>query len=450
MPPKTKPIGEMTPGERGHLFPIILEPSNPAWRDFYRSEKEAIVSAIKKENIERINHIGSTSVQGLLAKPTVDILLEIKGSADLDLLIKNLKALGYLYEPKPMNPAPGMMFMKGYTPQGFSGQAVHLHVRYLGDWNELYFRDYLKKHPETARQYAEVKAALKTDHEFDREAYTNGKTAFCKEITVLARKELGQRYAISKKKLKERLIKAEIDYPGLFSTRFEKPWGMIFMNPDNPTSHDSNHAVITHGRAYKKILKEITTYFESHKVTPRIYGAYREKQLKVLEPLLTERGFAIEKSADHLMFHQTGRNRRYPSRLVFKRQQSYDEALFKQLYEPDEWAYSLPVQKVSVTNAHFHIFVGYLEGVPVVTSTLSDFSNGLYRLDDVVTVPAYRKHGFAREMLSFLVDYFEENIQGFLYLWVIDPSAQKIYEEVGFTESSLLKGRWSAYKKDVQ
>jgi GrpB-like predicted nucleotidyltransferase (UPF0157 family) len=42
-----------------------------------------------------------------------------------------------------------MMFMKGYTSKGFEGQVFHVHVRYRGDWDELYFRDYLINHPET-------------------------------------------------------------------------------------------------------------------------------------------------------------------------------------------------------------------------------------------------------------------------------------------------------------
>ncbi len=437
----------MTPTERGHLFPIIHEPSNPAWRVFYREEKARIIQAIGKEYFERMNHIGSTSVPNLLAKPTIDILLEIKGQTDLQNFISKLLEIGYLYEPKPTNPAPGMMFMKGYTLEGFRGQAVHLHVRYLGDWDELYFRDYLKKHPETAQAYASLKEELREKYTFDREAYTDGKTAFCKEITRLARNEFKTRYAISKTRLYPRLVAAENAYPGLFSQAFEKPWGVLFMNPENPISHDSNHAVITRGKNYRKILSEITTSFEEHKITPRIYGCYRKHQLETMEPLLTRLGFSISKNTDTLMIHVPGLNATYPHRLTFKRQTTYDEALFKHLFEPESWVYDLPVQKVSVASPSFHVLVGYWNDVAVVTATITDFSNAIYRIDDVETAPGYRKQGFAREMMSFVVSYFEENIRGLLYLWVSDASAKKIYQEVGFVESDLLQGRWSAYKK---
>ena len=80
-----------------------------------------------------------------------------------------------------------MMFMKGYTPRGFEGQAYHIHVRYPGDWDELYFRDYLILHPDSARKYGELKLQLKEKYEFDREAYTRGKTEFIQSVIKKAR-----------------------------------------------------------------------------------------------------------------------------------------------------------------------------------------------------------------------------------------------------------------------
>jgi GrpB-like predicted nucleotidyltransferase (UPF0157 family) len=82
-----------------------------------------------------------------------------------------------------------MMFIRGYTPEGFKGQAFHVHVRYSGDWDELYFRDYLVAHREIVEEYGRLKITLKQQYEHDREAYTNAKTDFIKRITKLARAE---------------------------------------------------------------------------------------------------------------------------------------------------------------------------------------------------------------------------------------------------------------------
>jgi len=67
------------------------------------------------------------------------------------------------------------IFVKGYTPQGFKGQVFHVHVNYSSDWDELYFRDYLLKHPEIAARYGNLKLEYKKKYEHDRDGYTNAK-----------------------------------------------------------------------------------------------------------------------------------------------------------------------------------------------------------------------------------------------------------------------------------
>ena len=184
----------MTNEELWALFPIILSEHRAEWTKFYEQEKDTIISALGTKNISRINHIGSTSVPGLIAKPTIDILLEIPTDADIPSLTTALISAEYIYNMQPNNPAPHLMFMKGYTPQGFRGQAVHLHVRFPGDWDELYFRDYLRSHPKTAKSYGKLKQNLQLRYEHDRDAYTEAKTDFIQEATRLARKEMGNKY----------------------------------------------------------------------------------------------------------------------------------------------------------------------------------------------------------------------------------------------------------------
>ena len=188
------PLQKMTNEELWAQFPIILSEHRAEWTKFYEQEKDTIISALGTKNISRINHIGSTSVPGLIAKPTIDILLEIPTDADIPSLTAALISAGYICNTQPNNPAPHLMFMKGYTPQGFRGQAVHLHVRFPGDWDELYFRDYLRSHPETAKSYGKLKQNLQLRYEHDRDAYTEAKTDFIQEATRLARKEMGNKY----------------------------------------------------------------------------------------------------------------------------------------------------------------------------------------------------------------------------------------------------------------
>lgn len=190
----TKSLENMSNEELWKLFPIIIAEPNPVWKQHYLNEKAIIETKIGTHNIIRTSHIGSTAVPNLLAKPTIDILLETKDDTNLAQLISTIKEMGYLYSPQPNNPPPHMMFMKGYTPKGFKGQAYHLHVRYSGDWDELYFRDYLITHPDVAKEYGKLKLKLKESYEFDRDGYTAAKTDFISKITKLAREDMSNKY----------------------------------------------------------------------------------------------------------------------------------------------------------------------------------------------------------------------------------------------------------------
>ena len=184
-----KSLDKMTDEERWKLFPIILSEHKPVWKKSYLKEKYIVEQAIGLENIVRISHIGSTAIPDLIAKPTIDILVEIKDSTDTARLISVMKQARYRYLEQPKNPPPHMMFIKGYTPKGFKGQVYHIHIRYSGDWDELYFKDFLLAHPEIADEYGRLKLKLKQKHEFNRDAYTDAKTDFIKRICKLARAE---------------------------------------------------------------------------------------------------------------------------------------------------------------------------------------------------------------------------------------------------------------------
>lgn len=178
-------------GDLMQLFPVILSEYDPAWPARFTDEKARIQRILGSRVVRRISHIGSTAAPGLVAKPTIDILLEVREDTDNDTLVRYFERMGYGYIPQPQKPPPGMFFMKGYTPDGFSGQVFHVHVRYPGDWNEPYFRDYLNRHPDTAWQYAALKRRLKKEFEFDRDTYTDRKGEFVRSVVKLARKERG-------------------------------------------------------------------------------------------------------------------------------------------------------------------------------------------------------------------------------------------------------------------
>ncbi len=184
-----KSLNDMTIAELGKLFPIILTDYSDKWAGLYFSEAKMITDAFSKTEIIKIDHIGSTAIPGLKAKPTIDILLQVSEQLAIQKLKDTFKSLGYLINNHPENPAPHFTFVKGYTKQGFKGQAYHVHIRYSGDWDEIRFRDYLIKNKEIAKEYENLKLELAEQYPNDREAYTNSKTEWIKKINTLARKQ---------------------------------------------------------------------------------------------------------------------------------------------------------------------------------------------------------------------------------------------------------------------
>ncbi len=174
----------------GSLYPIILCEHNPEYKKLYEIERDFLLGVFG-DKVVRISHIGSTAVPGLTAKPTVDILLEIKENTDLSHITDYLTKNGYIVNRPSIDI---VLYIKGYTPKGFEGQAYHIHVRNSGDHNELYFRDYLIAHPDIAKQYGELKQGLKEKFEHDRDGYTEAKSEFIKKYTKAARAEFANKY----------------------------------------------------------------------------------------------------------------------------------------------------------------------------------------------------------------------------------------------------------------
>lgn len=187
-----KRLSEMTLEELWQLFPIQLMEHREEWAEHYR-EMEAILKKRLKGccNIVRISQIGSTAVKEIWAKPIVDILLEIAPGEDMDRAAAGIAKAGFM---KMSESEKRMSFQSGYTETGFAEKVYHLHLRYAGDNDELYFRDYLKDNPSAAREYEQKKLELWRRFEHNRDAYTEAKTEFVKRHTETARKQYGNRY----------------------------------------------------------------------------------------------------------------------------------------------------------------------------------------------------------------------------------------------------------------
>lgn len=192
-----KELKDMSLEELWQLFPIILRAHNPEYTAWYGAEKANLLHILHDYNVSRINHIGSTSVNGLIAKPIVDILLEFPENYDTKAIANLLQQNGWILIHQD-DAQKTIDFNKGYTTSGFAEKVYHLHVKPSGDWDELYFRDYLQDTPNVARQYEMLKQNLLKQFEHNRDAYTDAKSEFIIEQTKKARLKYGKRYLPSK------------------------------------------------------------------------------------------------------------------------------------------------------------------------------------------------------------------------------------------------------------
>ncbi|MFC6161242.1 GrpB family protein [Kribbella jiaozuonensis] len=150
---------------------IRIDSYDPAWANRFTELGLSLRSALGDVAV-RIDHIGSTAVPGLAAKPIIDIQISVSSLEPVEPFRMPLEALGYVYRPD--NPERTKRYFR--EPPGTP--RTHIHVRKLGSFSQqfpLLLRDYLRTHPEELPPYETLKRSLAAQHPDDRTAYTNAK-----------------------------------------------------------------------------------------------------------------------------------------------------------------------------------------------------------------------------------------------------------------------------------
>ncbi len=166
--------------------PVHISPYDPLWPRRFEEERALLAPALSPWLEGPIEHIGSTAVPGLAAKPVIDIMAGV-GDLPSSLGARDvLASLDYVYFPYR---AGAMHWFCKPSP---ARRTHHLHLVPVRSalWDErLIFRDYLRSSPDSAAEYAALKSSLMERHRFDREAYTDAKADFVRSILERARSE---------------------------------------------------------------------------------------------------------------------------------------------------------------------------------------------------------------------------------------------------------------------
>lgn len=160
------------------------------WNEYYSELEDSLHIIPSGCQVDRISHIGSTAIDGIWAKNIIDVLVEVPQSENIGNVANIMKQSGFIIMSADTK---RISLNKGYTKEGFADKVYHIHLRYTGDNEELYFRDYLNEHPDVAKEYETLKLKLWKNYKHNRDAYTEAKTEFVRKWTQQALGEYKER-----------------------------------------------------------------------------------------------------------------------------------------------------------------------------------------------------------------------------------------------------------------
>ena len=159
-----------------HKRDIRIVPYQVGWVDLFKQEAFLLKDALGSAALQ-VEHIGSTAIPGIAAKPVIDIMIAVFSLDQSVALIPRLESLGYIYRPNDTVPQR-MFFAKESKPEY---RTHHLNLTEMGStfWvNQLVFRETLRKHPQVAEAYVDLKVRLAEAYAKTGVLDRDGKTAF--------------------------------------------------------------------------------------------------------------------------------------------------------------------------------------------------------------------------------------------------------------------------------
>jgi GrpB-like predicted nucleotidyltransferase (UPF0157 family) len=159
---------------------VELAPYDPDWAEEYHNEAQRI-TPVFGSNLIAIHHIGSTSISDIpLAKPIIDMLVEVKCIEEVEHVVEEMTKLGYIYKGEN-----GIQGRRYFRKGSDSHHTHHIHI-FQSDHPEiarhLGFRDYMIAHPQSSQAYSKLKAELARQFMFEPAKYTSGKENFISDI----------------------------------------------------------------------------------------------------------------------------------------------------------------------------------------------------------------------------------------------------------------------------
>jgi GrpB-like predicted nucleotidyltransferase (UPF0157 family) len=166
-------------------FTSDLEIFNPAWADLFSSEEKLLRPLFGKQ-FEGIHHVGSTAIPGVIAKPEIDILVILKEDTDFSSFFSKIESVGYTFRGEEPG-APGHWYFSKNQNQRRTHKLHLCGPTHPCVADQILFRDFLKKNPDCAREYSELKRQLAQSNGVGMTEYLAKKAPLIQEIIRIAK-----------------------------------------------------------------------------------------------------------------------------------------------------------------------------------------------------------------------------------------------------------------------
>ncbi len=250
---------------------------------------------------------------------------------------------------------------------------------------------------------------------------------------------------MTRPELIEQIIEAETVFPQRFAQRQDRPYGVIFHCAEIPDSHDGNHACIRELGDPAGAVQDTERFYLDRNLPPRFYWIGRPGRSAPLREHLRARGYRIG-DQDNQFYWRSGESRIRSRAGLEIRRVTQPEGPLLEMVRSAKNTRAMRVIQRSLRSPAYHLLVGWLEARPVCMAAV-ERAGQICRMDDVLTVPAFRRRGLARRLIDELVAYQRRVLGGPFTLYTANPTAGRIYEEAGFEPVVPPLETWSAWQE---
>ena len=243
----------------------------------------------------------------------------------------------------------------------------------------------------------------------------------------------------------EKIIHCEINCPRDFTNVTERPYGILFHNDQIPDSYDSNHARIlcAEGEGLTEAVADVVAFYSGKNLTPRVYHLSQCGDGRFLRAELGRVGFQMADDNSRLFILRQQPDVDCSADREVRRVKAISPQLAAMM-ERSGGTWTSKVIQRSLETVDYHLLIVFDAGEPVAMGSLH-CQGAFSRVDDVITDVQHRGKGYARLLVRHMVQYHKDILKNTLYLYAHNPTAIRIYREIGFVEIDTNIECWSAW-----